>query len=320
MKRFLMFAALALSATTALADAFPSRPIKFVVAYPAGGGVDFMARLVAGELSNHVGQSVIVENKPGAGGGLATGIVAKATPDGYTILVTGDAPVTQLPLLTKTTYDPYTELAALVKGVTVPTAVTVPANSPYKSFKELLEGARANPGKVSWGTPGNGSAMHAELELLKERMGVDIVHVPYKGAPPIIADTIGGQISVGGPGLPPTIANIKSGHLRLLAIWEKERNATFPDVPTVMEATGEASLSGLPTWYGFLLPAGVPKDIAQRLETGIIASLKSAEVSRKLSDAGATVVAQPSEPFDKANRAQSDTFAAIFKKLGLKAD
>ena len=219
MKRLFICAALALSAATALADDFPSRPVRFVVAYPAGGGVDFMARLVASEVSARIGQPVTVENKPGASGALGTGIVAKAEADGYTVLVTGDAPVTQLPLLTRTTYDPYKELVALVKGVTVPTAVTVPAGSPYHSFKDLIDGARSNPGKVTWGTPGNGTSMHAELELLKERLGVDIVHVPYKGAPPIIADTIGGQISVGGPGLPPTIANVKSGLLRLLAVW-----------------------------------------------------------------------------------------------------
>lgn len=320
MKRILMLAAIALSATTALASDFPSRPIRFVVAYPAGGGVDFMARLVANEVSARVGQPVMVENRPGASGALGTGVVAKAVPDGYTVLVTGDAPVTQLPLLTKTTYEPYKELAALVKGVTVPTAVTVPANSPYKTFKDLLEGARANPGKVTWGTPGNGTSMHAELELLKEQAGVDIVHVPYKGAPPIITDTIGGQISVGGPGLPPTIAHIRSGQLRLLAVWEKNRNETFPDVPTVMEATGDASLGGLPTWYGFLLPVGVPTEVVQRLEAEIIAALRSSDVSRRLAEAGATVVAQGSAPFDKANREQSSTFAAIFKKLGIKAE
>ncbi len=320
MKRTLAFVALALTATVALADDFPTRPIRFIVAYPAGGGVDFMARLVATDVSTRIGQPVVVENRPGASGALGTGIVAKSESDGYTVLVTGDAPVTQLPLLTRTTYDPYKELLALVKGVTVPTAVTVPANSPYKSFKELVEGARANPGKVTWGTPGNGSSMHAELELLKEKLGVDIVHVPYKGAPPIIVDTIGNQISVGGPGLPPTLAHVKSGQLRLLAVWEKERNRAFPDVPTVKEATGEASLEGLPTWYGFLLPAGVPKQIAQRLETEIVAALKNDDVTRKLSEVGATVVAQRSEQFDQSNRAQSSTFAAMFKKLGLKAD
>jgi tripartite-type tricarboxylate transporter receptor subunit TctC len=320
MKQFLLVALLALAGASTHAEEFPARPIRFVVAYPPGGGVDFMARLVANEVSGRLGQPVLVENRPGASGALGTGIVAKAAPDGHTVLVTGDAPVTQLPLLTRTTYDPYKELAALVKGVTVPTAVTVPAGSPYRSFKELIEAARSNPGKLTWGTPGNGTSMHAELELLKERLGVDIVHVPYKGAPPIITDTIGGQITVGGPGLPPTIANIKSGQLRLLAVWEKQRNAAFPEVPTVKEATGEVALEGLPTWYGFLLPSGVPKEISQRLEAEIVAALRLEQVTSKLSEVGASVVAEKSEEFDKANRAQSATFAAIFKRLGLKID
>jgi tripartite-type tricarboxylate transporter receptor subunit TctC len=198
--------------------------------------------------------------------------------------------------------------------------VLVAGSSPFKTLKELLDHARANPGKVSWGTPGNGTSMHVEVETIKERLGLDVIHVPYKGAAPIMADVMGGQIVVGAPGLPPTIGNIKSGRLRLLAVWGPSRVAAFPEVPTVREATGDASLEGFPTWYGFLLPAGVPKDIAAKLEKAIIDGLKDQEVSRKLSDAGATVVAQPAAAFAEANRRQTATFAAIFKKLKLKAD
>ena len=196
----------------------------------------------------------------------------------------------------------------------------MPANSPLRSFAELLQQARSQPGKLSYGTPGNGSGMHVELEMLKERMGVDITHVPYKGAPPILTDTIGGQISIGAPGIPAAIPHIRGGSLRLLAVWSPTRIAAFPDVPTVREVTGQASLEGLPTWYGFLLPAGTPAPVVARLEADLIASLRDPEVTRKLQESGATVVAQAGAAFDEANRAQTATFAAIFAKLGLKPE
>lgn len=320
MVRFVVAALIALLSSAAVAQEWPSRPVRFVVAYPPGGGVDMMARAVANVLGPKLGQTIVVENRPGASGALATGQVAKAAPDGYTVLVTGDAPVTQVPLLTKVAYDPYKDLTALVKGVTVPTAVLVPAASPLRSLDELVAFARANPGKLSYGTPGNGSAMHVELEMLKERLRIDITHVPYKGAPPIITDTMAGQISIGAPGIPAAIPNIRSGQLRLLGLWSAARSAAFPDVPTVREATGDASLEGLPTWYGFLLPAGVPRAIVARLEAELVASLKDPEVSRRMTDSGATVVAQAGAEFDAANRAQTATFAAIFNKLGIKAE
>jgi tripartite-type tricarboxylate transporter receptor subunit TctC len=320
MRSLVLASALLLSAGTAGAQEFPNRPVRFIVSFPAGGGVDLMGRLVATVVSQQLGQPVVVENRTGAAGSVGTAAVAKSAPDGYTVLVTGDVPITSAHLLSKVTYDAEKELTPLVKGVNVPTAVLVAGNAPYSTFKELVDHARANPGKVSYGTPGNGTAMHVELESLKESLGLDIIHVPYKGAPPIIADTMGGQITVGAPGLPTTIGNVKSGKLKLLAVWGPARVAMFPDVPTVKEATGNASLEGIPTWYGFLLPAGVAKDIAAKLEGAIVAGLKDPEVARKLSEVGATVVAQPSAAFAQANRQQTATFAAIFKKLNLKAD
>lgn len=319
--RALVFAcALLLGAGVATAQDYPNRPVRFIVSFPAGGGVDLMGRLVAGAASQRLGQPVVVENRTGAAGSIGTAAVAKAAADGYTVLVTGDVPVTSAHLLAKLPYDPEKELMPLVKGVDVPTAVLVAGNAPYGTLKEVLDYARANPGKVSYGTPGNGTSMHVELESLKDSLGLDIVHVPYKGAPPIITDTMGGQITIGAPGLPPTIGGIRSGKLKLLAVWGPARVAAFPDVPTVREATGNPSLEGIPTWYGFLLPAGVPKEVAAKLEEVIIASLKDPEVAKKLTEAGANVVAQPSSAFAEANRRQTATFAAIFKKLNLKAE
>jgi tripartite-type tricarboxylate transporter receptor subunit TctC len=319
-KGFLAATAIVLFALPAFAQEFPGKPVRFIVSFPPGGGNDLMARLVANVASARLGQSVVVENRAGAAGVVGTAAVAGSAPDGYTVLVTGDVPITQSHLLGKVPYDPAKDLYPLVKGATVPTTVLVAGDAPFRTLKELLDHARAHPGKVSWGTPGNGTSMHVELELLKETLGLDIIHVPYKGAAPIMGDTMGGQVTVGAPGLPPTIGNIKSGKLRLLALWGPARAAAFPEVPTVREATGHAALEGMPTWYGFLLPAGTPKDVAGKLEATIIAGLRDPEVTRKLTEAGASVVAQPAAAFAEANRAQTAFFAAIFKKLNIKAD
>lgn len=320
MKRQILAVLLAIISGAVLAQDYPARPIRFVVSYPPGGGVDLMGRLVANALSPRIGQPVVVENRAGAGGAVGTGAVAKAAPDGYTVLVGSNAAITQAPHLSRHPYDPFKDLAPLVKGVNVPTTVLVAANSPFKSMNDLLEYARSNPGKVSWGTPGNGSGMHVELEMLKERLGLDIIHIPYKGAAPIMADTMGGQVTVGAPGIPSTIGNIRGGKLRLLAVWSASRAGVFPDVPTVKEATRAAELEGYPTWYGLMLPTGVPREIAAKLETEVIASFRDPDVVKKLTESGADIVAQPSGPFGEANRVESAAFAKIFKKLNIKAD
>ena len=320
MKKTLL-ALIFLAATTSLfAQDYPSKPIRMVVNFPPGGGVDLIGRLVGNALSPRIGQPVVIDNRPGSGGAVGAALVAKAAPDGYTVLVTSNGAITQIPNFTSQPYDPAKELAPLVKANNVPTSVFVSGASQFKSLKELLEHARANPGKVSWGTPGTGSSMHIELEILKERFGLDITHIPYKGAAPIMADAMGGQLTVGAPGLPPTIGNIKSGKLRLLAVWGANRVSVFPDVPTVKEASGAAELEGFPTWYGFMLPAGVPKDVAAKLEAYMVAAVRDPEVVRKMADAGAETVAQSGAAFGAANQAESAAFARVVKKLNIQPD
>ena len=320
LKMATLLAATVLLAGSALAQDYPSRPIRFIVNFPPAGGVDLIGRLVGNALSSRIGQSVVIENRPGAGGAVGAALVAKAAPDGYTVLVTSNGAITQIPHFTSQPYDQAKELAALVKANNVPTSVFVSGNSPLKSLKELLDYARANPGKVSWGTPGTGSSMHIELELLKERFGLDITHIPYKGAAPIMADTMGGQLTVGAPGLPPTIGNIKSGKLRLLAVWGANRVSVFPDVPTVREASGAAELVGFPTWYGFMLPAGVPKEISAKLEAHMVAAVRDPEVVRKMAESGAETVAQTGAAFAAANQAESAAFARVVKKLNIRME
>lgn len=321
MKRPILAVMLAAFTAGALAQEYPSRPIRFLVTYPPGGSADLMARQVGNALSQRSGQPVIVENRAGgASGVIGAAAVASAAPDGYTLLVTDGTPITTAYLLNKIPYDPSKDLAPLVKGVTISNGVLVAGSAPFGTLKEVLDYARANPGKASWGTPGNGTNQHIGFELLKEKLGLNIVHVPYKSGGPLTVALVGQQITVGGAGLAPVMSHVKSGKLRLLAVWGSNRVGLFPDVPTVPEATGDASLAGLETWFGFLLPAGVPKAIAARIEADIIASLGDAEVTRRLTAAGTTVVAQPAAAFGEAIRAQTATIAAVFRKLNIKAD
>jgi tripartite-type tricarboxylate transporter receptor subunit TctC len=320
MRRTVLAAVLAVLATSTAAQEYPSRPVRFLVNFPPGGGVDLIARVVANALSPRLGQPVLVENRPGAGGTVGAGVVAKAAPDGYTVLVTSNAAITQIPHLTPQSYDALKDLAPLVKGVNLPTSVLIAVNAPHRTLKDVLEFAKANPGKVTWGTPGNGSSMHIELEMLKEKLGLDITHVPYKGAAPIMADTMGGQVTIGAPGLPPTIGNIRGGKLRLLAVWSASRVGIFPDVPTVKEVTGAPELEGFPTWYGFMLPAGVPKDVAAKLEAQVLVAMRDPDVVKKMTDAGSEIVATPAAAFGDANRAESAAFAGLFRKLNIKAE
>jgi tripartite-type tricarboxylate transporter receptor subunit TctC len=227
MKRSVLAALLAAFATCATAQDYPSRPVRFIVNFPPGGGVDLIARVVANALSPRIGQPVVVENRPGAGGTVGAAVVAKAAPDGYTVLVASNAAITQIPHLTPQPYDPLKDLAPLVKGVNLPTSVLIAANAPHRTLQDVLEFAKSNPGKVTWGTPGNGSSMHIELEMLKEKLGLDITHIPYKGAAPIMADTMGGQVTIGAPACRRRSAT-SAAESCLLAVWSGAVSGSFP--------------------------------------------------------------------------------------------
>ena len=301
------------------AQPYPSKPIRMIVSLPAGGGVDIMARLVAQNLSQRLGQQIVVENRPGAAGTIATLAVARAPADGYTLLASSNIEITITPNLQAVPYDPVKDLAPLVKTVTVPSVLVASGNAPYRTMKELLTLMKEKSGKYSYGTPGTGSAMHVAVEVMREKAGLDLVQVPYKGAPPVLADAMSGSLTFGVVGLPPAVSLIRSGRLQALALLSPLRSAVLPDTPTFAEATG-MELTDFPIWYAFFAPAGTPAEIVGKLETEILASLKDPELVTKLVAAGMDVTGQPSLPFLEAIKVESAAYARIFKRLNIKAE
>lgn len=264
--------------------AFPNRAIRLVVPFPGGGATDVTARVVSERLSGLLGQPVVVDNRPGAGGMLGSDMVAKAEPDGHTLLMCtiGTASINQY-LYSNMPYQPsaLTELALVNSLANV---VTVPADSPLKSFQELLEKARAEKGSLTYGTPGNGTSGHMCGELLKSRTGTDIIHVPYRGSATVIPDLLAGRIDMAIDNLPPYLPHINEGRLRALAVTSKARWFALPDVPTVSELGVEDFEAE--AWFGLQAPARTPRPVLERVSGHVAEILKEPAVLARLRDVG----------------------------------
>ncbi len=280
------------------AQGWPTRQaIKFIVVYPPGGASDVTARLIAAKLGEILGQSVVVENKPGANGIIATEFVAKSAPDGYTMLMANLGPNALNPVVyKKLPYDAIKDFQGVTLTTIVPQVVVVNPSMPVKSISELIAYVKANPGKVSFGSAGQGASNHLSGELLNALGGIKMQHVPYKGDAPSIVDLIGGSIQVA---LPTTVAglpHVRSGKLRAIAVTGTKRLDTMPDLPTVAETLpGYEAVS----WGGVMVPAGTPPEIIKRLNTEINRILKMPDVAEKLQGLGAIIVGSTPEEFDK---------------------
>ncbi len=290
-------AALALP-LAAHAQGWPTKgPIKFIVVYPPGGASDVTARLIGAKLGEILGQSVVIENKPGANGIIATEYVAKSAPDGYTMLMANLGPNALNPVVyKKLPYDAIKDFQGVTLTSIVPQVVVVNPELPVKTIPELIAYAKANPGKVSFGSAGQGASNHLSGELLNAMGGIKMQHVPYKGDAPSIVDLIGGQIQVA---LPTTVAglpHVRSGKLRAIGVTSKKRLDTLPDVAAVAETLpGYEAVS----WGGVMVPAGTPKEIVNRLNAEINRILKMPDVAAKLENLGAIIVGSTPEEFDK---------------------
>jgi tripartite-type tricarboxylate transporter receptor subunit TctC len=303
-------------ATTAQPQGYPLKPIRVVVPYPAGGAADITARLVGQKMTERFGQTVVVENRPGAGGAIGADIVAKSAADGYTVLLSSPAEIAVLPHLQKVPYSVDKDLAPVSLAVTTPLILVVHPSLSATTVTELIAFARARPGQLSYASVGSGGVQHLAGELLKITMKIDMVHVPYKGAAQVMSDLIGGQVPMFFSGMPPAMPYIRSGKLRALAVTTTKRSPAAPDVPTMAEA-------GVPgfdisNWFAYFVPAGTPPDAIGKLNAEINRALKLQDVKEKLASLGAEAVGSSPEELVKFARAESAKFANLIKISGAK--
>ena len=305
-------------ATSAAAQVWPDKPIKFVVSAPAGSSLDALARVIGDRLKDRLGQPVIVENKPAAGGTVATAEVAKAAPDGYTMLLGFNGPLAFGPLLSKLPYDAAKDLAPVIITSSQPNVLAVYAGLPAKSVQEFVAWAKANPGKLSYASVGNGSSSHLNMELLKSVAGFEAVHVPFNGSPPAVTATIQGETQAMFAVMQPLQAQVQAGKLRALAVTTAKRFPLLPDVPTIAES-GYPGFEAL-AWNGVMVPAATPKPVIARLNAEMNAILKQPDVVEKMQASGFDLIGGTPEDFGNLIKRETETWTPVIRKLGLKVD
>ncbi len=299
--------------------AYPTKPIRLVVPFPPGGATDILARAIAQRWSETLGQQVVVDNRPGAGGNIGSDLVAKSAPDGYTLLMgTVGTHAINPSLYTKMPYDHIRDFAPVILVAGVPNVMEVNPSVPAHTVQEFIAYAKANPGKVNFASSGSGTSIHLSGELFKVMAGVEMTHVPYKGSAPALQDLLGGQVQVMFDNLPPSLPQIRSGKLRALAVTSATRSAALPDVPTIAE-------SGLPgfeasSWFGVLAPAGTPPAIIARLNADGVKWLATPEAKEKMLTLGANAVGGSPEDFAAHIRAETAKWAKVVKDSGARAD
>jgi tripartite-type tricarboxylate transporter receptor subunit TctC len=317
--RVLAGLAVALLPLSAAAQAYPDRPIRVIVPVPAGGTPDVVARMVAPGLSGLLGQQLVIDNRGGAGALIGTELAARAVPDGYTLFFTSPGPLTMLPHLHKQiAYDPLRDFAPVSLVCIGPFLLLTHPAVPVRSVKELIALARAEPGKLNYASAGNGTPNHLAMELFKSMAGVNITHVPYKGAPQAMTDLIGGSVELTFNSIPPALPHIRSGRLKLLAVAGVRRSAQLPDVPTV----SEAGVSGFEatTWFGLLAPARTPRQIVARLNELVVKVVRAPELKSQLEILGYDAVGGSPNEFAAFIRAESEKYAKVVKLSGAKVD
>jgi tripartite-type tricarboxylate transporter receptor subunit TctC len=305
-------------ATSAMAQAWPSKPITLIVPFPAGGTTDVLARALADKLTPALGQSVIVESKPGAGATLGADFVAKSKPDGYTLLVGAVHHTIASSVYKKLPYDFQKDLLPITTIALVPNVLVVNPSTPAKNVAELVALLKAKPGFYTYGSNGNGTAQHLIGTQFQNATGTEMLHIPYKGSGPLATDLLGGQIAMSFDTVTPVLPHIKAGKLRPLAVTTAKRSSALPDVPTL----DEAGLKGfnIGTWFGVLAPTGTPKELVARLNTEMVKVIQSPEFRKRMEEIGAEPVGNSTDQMAQQIKDETDKFAKLVKDAKVTID
>ena len=313
--KFLIVVCLCLT-SIAQADTYPSKIIKIIVPYTPGGGSDITARIVAGKLTTRLGKTVLVENRPGAGGNIAHDLIAKATPDGYSIMIAGMSLVTNRFLQDELPYDPLKDFVPITLAVRVPNLLAVNNDLPAKSVKELIALAKAKPGTLAYASAGNGTSLHLAAELLQSMAQIELIHIPYKGSGPAEVDLISGAVQIIFDPIASALPHVKSGKMRALAITSAKRSNLLPELPTMAETglTGYESSA----WFGFFAPAKTPSAIIDRLNKEIVAILKQKDTNEKLTELGVEAIGTPAKELDALMHSDMVKWGKVLKSTASK--
>ena len=309
----------AAAATSAVGQAWPAKPVTLLVPFPPGGSTDAIARLLGNKLQETIGGSFVVDNRGGAGGTIGTTAVKRAAPDGYTVLVTSLGPLVIGPhLLKNLAYDPTKDLDYITVAVQAPNVLVVPAVSPHKSMADVLAYEKANPGKMSFGSSGNGSSDHITAELFWQQTGTSGLHIPYKGGGPVMTDLLGNQVEASFMNINTALPQIKAGKLRALSITSAARSPVLPDVQTM----DELGIKGLQvySWQAVAAPKGLPADIKQKLHAAIVKTLNAPDVKPRLLEQGFEVVANTPEQFTAFQASEFARWKKVIEDRKITAD
>ena len=319
LSRVLFLAAVAaLAPALALAQAYPAKPVKILVGFAPGGAMDIVARTVGQKISAGLGQSVVVDNKPGAASNIAIRQLIESPPDGYTVMLVANGLTANPFLYTQQPFDPNADVVPITLVARLPVVIAVGADSEIKSIRGLIDASKAKPGSVSYGSPGSGSTPHLAVETFARAAGISLTHVPYKGGAPAITDVLGGQLPVVAVNAVEVLPHVKAGKLRVLATLSAERVPTLPDAPTI----AESGFSGFEAsvWHAFIAPRGTPPAVVERLKSEIHKSLADPEVKERLAGLGA--VAAPTTPQELGSlvRAEHERYGKLIREANIKAN
>lgn len=303
---------LALAGSSAMAQTWPARPISLIVPFAAGGTTDVLARALADKLSQSLGQPVVVESKPGAGATIGADFVAKARPDGHTLLMGAVHHTIASSVYKKLPYDFSKDLAPITTVALVPNVLVINATTPAKNVNELVALLKASPGKMAYGSNGNGTAQHLIGTQFQNQTGTDVIHIPYKGSGPLSTDLLGGQIMMSFDTITPVLPHIKAGKLRALAVTTAKRSAALPDVPTLEEAGLKGFNIG--TWFGVLAPAATPQDIVSRLNAEMVKVIQSPEFRNRMAEIGAEPIGDTSAQMAQQIANETEKFGKLVKE------